>query len=267
MTTTPNPDAAHNTARTLPELQAAVTPGAIRERFRTPPSKSYLRDFVYGAIDGTVTTFAVVAGVAGAQLSAGVVVVLGIANLVGDGFSMAVSNYLGTRADQQLRDRHRRMEAEHIRKVPEGEREEIRQIFANKGFTGDDLERAVETITSDRDRWIDTMLTEELGVQLDSPNALWAAWTTFAAFVVFGTIPLLVYIYQVAAQPAARLADPFLPAAVLTGVTFFLVGALKSRVVECSFWRSGLETLLMGSVAAGLAFGIGALLRGVATVA
>ena len=86
-------------------IRAEHTSAAIRERLHLGPDHSYLRDFIYGAVDGIVTTFAVVAGVAGAQLSAGIVIVLGVANLLGDGFSMAVSNYLGTRADEQLRSR------------------------------------------------------------------------------------------------------------------------------------------------------------------
>jgi VIT1/CCC1 family predicted Fe2+/Mn2+ transporter len=135
------------------QIVAAHAPDAIRRRLRLGASYSYLRDFVYGAIDGAVTTFAVVSGVAGAGLDAEIVLILGGANLVGDGFSMAAGNYLGTRAESQQRDRLRRMEERHIDLVPAGEREEIRQIFAAQGFEGHDLQRAVEVITSDRPRW------------------------------------------------------------------------------------------------------------------
>ena len=83
------------------ELKETHTPRAVAERLAAPASHSYLRDFVYGAIDGAVTTFAVVSGVAGAELSGAIVLVLGMANLVGDGFSMAASNYLGSRAERQ----------------------------------------------------------------------------------------------------------------------------------------------------------------------
>lgn len=131
-------------------LQADHTPSAIRRRLVRQPPPSYLRDFIYGAIDGTITTFAVVAGVQGASLDARVVIILGAANLLADGLSMAASNFLGSRAVRQQRDLAREQERRHIALVPAGEREELRQIFAAKGFAGADLERVVEVISSDR---------------------------------------------------------------------------------------------------------------------
>jgi len=86
------------------------------------------------------------------------VIILGVANLLADGLSMAVSNYLSTRSQREEVEKARREEEKHIREFPEGEQEEIRQIFAAKGFSGDTLERIVETVTQNRKLWIDTML-------------------------------------------------------------------------------------------------------------
>lgn len=245
-------------------LEAEHTPAAIERRLAGGPSHSYLRDWVYGAIDGTITTFSVVAGVMGAELSAGIVLILGVANLFADGFSMAVSNYLGTRAEDQQRQKLRRSEQDHIRLHPRGEREEIRQIFAAKGFEGEDLERAVETITADVDRWVDTMLTEEHGVSLAGPVPLHAAWTTFWAFVVVGAVPLMAFIYQ-HFNRALSIDHAFSVSSTMTGLAFFGIGALKSRFVDQAWWRGGLETFGVGGLAALIAYGIGVFLRGIAS--
>ena len=234
---------------------------AIHRRLAGAPAVSYLRDLVYGAIDGAVTTFAVVAGARGADLGDSVVVILGLANLFADGFSMAVSNYLGTRAERQQRERARRIEERHVAEVPEGEREEVRQLFAAKGFGGDDLERVVDVITADRRRWVDTMMREELGYGADSGSALRAAAATFAAFVVVGSVPLAVYLIDVAAP--GDVGHPFAWSAVLTAAAFFTVGAAKARVVSQRWWRAGLETLAVGGAAAAVAYVIGVALQGV----
>ncbi len=242
-----------------PESQTAA---AVRERLEREPPESYLRDFIYGAIDGAITTFAVVAGVQGADLEESIVIILGAANLIADGFSMAVSNFLGSRAERQRRELARREEKRQIRHSPEEEREEIRQIFAAKGFEGADLERTVDVITADERIWVETMMTEELGFAASAPNEYRAALATLVAFVTVGFLPLAVFVYD--AITPGEVADPFAWSAVMTGVAFFAVGALKSRVVEQGWFRSGLETLAVGGLAAGLAFAAGSFLQGVA---
>jgi vacuolar iron transporter family protein len=242
-------------------LEEEHTPGAVKARLRETRPPSYLSDFIYGAVDGAVTTFAVVAGAAGASLDESVVIILGGANLLADGFSMAVSNFLGSRAERQERERARREEQRHIRLVPEGEREEIRQIFASKGFQGRDLDRVVEVITSDPQLWTETMMSEELGYGSTERNELRAAATTLVAFLLIGFLPLIVFVYNLAAP--TDVADPFTWSAVLTGVAFLVVGGMKSRFVDQAWWRSALETLVVGGLAAVLAYAAGAFLEGV----
>ncbi len=236
------------------------TPQAIRDRLSGGTEHNYIRDFVYGAIDGAVTTFAIVAGAVGADLSGGIIVVLGLANLLADGFSMAASNFLGTRADHEVVAELRRIETEQIHAVPEGEREEIRQIYAAKGFADDELERIVEVITSDNDRWVDTMLLEEHGVQLDGPNPLRAALSTFVAFLIVGAIPLLAFFADAINEDL--LSNPFAWSIALTAIAFLAVGYVKAYTLGGRLWRSSFETLLLGGAAAALAWLVGYLLRG-----
>lgn len=242
------------------EHRAAHTPGAIRQRLGAKPPQSYLRDFIYGGIDGAVTTFAVVAGVQGAGMDSVVIIILGVANLVADGFSMAVSNFLGTRADQQLLAKARATEMRHIRTYPEGEREEIRQIFARKGFSGDELERIVNVITADERQWVDTMLREELGLTIEVRSHWKAAGATLVAFIIIGALPLVAFLMD--ELTPVQVADPFAVSAVLTGAAFFIIGALKSRFVDESWYRAGVQTLAIGGIAAVLAYGIGLMLSG-----
>lgn len=241
--------------------EAAHTPAAVRARLRSGPSHNYLRDFIYGAVDGTVTTFAIVAGVEGAGLAPGIVVVLGVANLVADGFSMAASNFLATRAEHQQREKARRREELEIERFPEGEREEIRQIFASKGFQGDDLDRVVRVITSDGRRWVNTMLTEELGLSLHGPSAWRAGLVTFAAFGLVGLLPLLPFLGEFAAWRLPF--HSFYVSSVATGISFAAIGACKSRFTGQRWHAGALETLGVGGAAAALAFVVGLLLRNV----
>jgi VIT1/CCC1 family predicted Fe2+/Mn2+ transporter len=229
---------------------------AIQERLAAGPQHNYLRDWIYGGIDGAVTTFAVVSGVAGAQLSTSVILVMGFANLLADGFSMAASNFLGTKAEHEDWIRLEEVEYRHIDLEPEGEREEVRQIFQQKGFTGDDLDRVVELVTANRERWVRTMLSEEYGL----PGAVRSPWiaaiSTFAAFLVCGLVPLLPYLVDIKSS--------LLTSLVMTGLVFFAIGSAKSRWSTKSWWRSGISTLIVGCIAAALAYGAGLLLKDIA---
>jgi len=239
-------------------LEELHTKEAIADRIAAATQHSYVGDFVLGAVDGAVTTFAIVAGAAGAGLSSGVAIVLGLANVFADGLSMAAGNFLKARADEQTVDRFRKMEEHHIDKVPDAEREEIRQIFAGKGFDGEMLEEVVKVITQDRKRWVDTMLTEEWGLPLETPRPIYSATTTMIAFVVAGMVPLAPLFCYLGSD--AR--QSFILASVLTATTFFAIGIVRGRVTERNAWLAGIETLFIGGVAAAVAYAVGALLEG-----
>ncbi|WP_257883464.1 VIT1/CCC1 transporter family protein [Roseobacter insulae] len=206
---------------------------------------------IYGAIDGAVTTFAIVAGVEGAGLSERVIVILGIANILADGFSMAASNYSGTKAELDDRKRIIRIEQHHIEHHKDGELEELRQILELRGLTGDVLEQATEAISRNKDTWIDLMLSEEYGLSKSQPHPIRAALATFGAFLLAGSIPLAPYFLGVGGT--------FQISVFATLFTFFLIGALKSRWSLSPWWWSGGETLLIGTLAALIAYSVGGL--------
>jgi len=171
---------------------------------RGSTEKKYLAEFVYGAVDGTVTTFAVVSGAIGASLSASIILILGFANLFADGFSMAISNYLSTKSVRDMHARHRHSLGKNPKKT---------------------------------------------------------ALATFVSFVVMGFIPLFPFVLS-AIYPVYEIYK-FKLSILLTGVTFLLIGAMKARVTQKSKIKSAIETLLIGGVAALIAFVVGYLLRGI----
>lgn len=223
----------------------------IRKRIGAPPGRGVLRDAIYGAVDGAVTTFAIVAGVAGAGLSPFVIIALGIANVLADGFSMAAANYSGTKAELDNIRRIRRIEETHIRDYPEGERLEVREILANMGLKDDVLNEATKAVTQDREKWIALMLMGEYGLGGVDPHPTKSAVTTFLAFLVAGAVPLSPFVLG--------LDNAFFVSATMTMVTFFAIGALKSVWSLSPWWRSAFETLLIGGIAATIAFYVGSL--------
>ena len=220
-----------------------------------------LEEFVYGATDGAVTTFAVVAGVVGASLSPSIVLILGFANLLADGFSMAVGNYLATKARREYIEKARRREEWEIVNKVDQERQEVRDIYANKGFKDDLLEDIVRIITSRRKVWVDTMMREELGLIEDGRRPRDAAVTTFAAFNAVGLIPLLPFTILYAVGSITSVDDAFVYSVGFTAAAFFLIGIVKGRIVQRPLLRSGLSTLSIGAIAAAVAYVVGYLLN------
>lgn len=241
------------------ELRDDHTEEAIARRLSAATRHSYLGDFILGAVDGAVTTFAIVAGAAGAGLSNGVVLVLGLANVLADGLSMAAGNFLRAKADQQLLEQFRSLEESHIEHIPDGEREEVRQIFRAKGFEGAVLEEIVQVITQDRQQWVNTMLREEWGLRLDPPSPWKAGLATLVAFILAGLIPLLPALVNL--QGHANIT--FFYSSILTGLTFFIIGVIRGRIVDGRPLASGIETFVIGSGAAVLAYLVGVVLEGI----
>ncbi len=221
--------------------------------------EDYIGEFVYGGIDGSVTTFAVVAGSAGANLDSSIIIILGFANLIADGFAMSVGSYLSNKSEKENFDKHKRIEYWEVDNLPEKEREEIREIYEAKGFEGELLEQVVDVITADKDRWVDVMMKEELNMieSEKSPFAMGAM--TFISFVIVGLIPLIAYIWDYTSETAAS--NLFGISILLTSLAFIGIGWLKSYVAETSRIRSIVETLFLGAAAAVLSYFVGSFLE------
>ncbi len=220
--------------------------------------QNYLGEFVYGGIDGSVTTFAVVAGSVGAGLDSAVIIILGFANLLADGFAMSVGAFLSAKSVQANYEKHRRQEYWEVENLPDLERKEVEEIYRKKGFEGDLLQQVVAVITSDKDRWVDNMMTEELGMikEVKSPLAIGAV--TYFSFVIIGLVPLSIYVcdYLNGFQ-----GNEFFWSCLLTSIGFFIIGWLKTYVTQTSRFKGILETLVLGAIAATVAYFVGDILE------
>lgn len=219
---------------------------------------AYLADFVYGANDGIITTFAVVSGAVGAGLPPVVIIILGLANLVADGLSMGLSNVLSLRSRKSFETRERKREEYEIEHFPEEERREVEEVVEKWGIRGEHATMLVNDITADKKRWVDFMMREELNILEDkNDKPATHGLVTFVAFVIAGTLPLIPYLFGVSTDLQ------FAVSIVATAVSLFIVGASRSVVTNQKWLRSGLEMLLVGGIAAIAAFGIGALVQGI----
>ena len=205
-----------------------------------------------------MTTFAVVAGSVGASLDSSVIIILGFANLLADGFAMSVGAYLSTKSERDNYEKHKAVEYWEVDNLPEVEKQEIREIYASKGFEGDLLEQVVEVITADKDRWVDVMMKEELEMIPDSKSPFAMGAVTYMAFLTVGLVPLIIYVWDYIFGFDGNM---FLVTCILTGLAFSIIGFFKTYVTETSRWKGILETLVLGAIAAAVSYFVGDILE------
>lgn len=220
---------------------------------------NWLPDFVYGGIDGAVTTFAVVAGVEGASLSVPIILILGFANLFGDGFSMASGKYLSDKANQEQYEKIRNRELKHIRENITHKDKELDRIISRYGFTGKDLASAKKVFQSNPEALVDLIMRNEYNMTQENIDPRKGAIATFMSFILVGLIPLVVYVFK----PLLPIDDQqtFIATIIATLVALFSVGAIKSRFTERHWTLSGLDTVLVGGLAALIAYFVGYFLK------
>ena len=218
----------------------------------------YLGEFVYGGMDGCVTTFAVVAGSVGAGLNSSVIIILGFANLLADGFAMSVGAYLSARTEKDNFNKYRAQAAKNMEAVHEVEKQEIRRIYSEKGFEGTLLNQVVEVITRDKDRWIDVKMQEGLMMSRPIKSPLWIGGITYVSFILIGLIPLVVFVLDYL-NPIDR--DLFVTSSILTAIGFLIIGWLKAHVNQTHILKGISETVGLGAIAAIVAYFVGDLLE------
>ena len=218
----------------------------------------YLGEFVYGGMDGCVTTFAVVAGAVGAGLDSAIIIILGFANLLADGFAMSVGAYLSTKTEKDNFDKYRNQLAKNMEAVHDHEIQEIQKIYSEKGFEGQLLNEVVEVITKDKERWIDVKMKEGLQMSRPMKSPVRIGGITYVSFILIGLIPLLIFVIDYINPLNLNL---FVTSSILTAGGFFLIGWLKAYVNQTRVFKGVAETVGLGAIAATVAYFVGDLLE------
>ena len=218
---------------------------------------SYIRDLVFGFGDGINTSLGIVAGVGGASISADVVILAALVGMFTGAKAMAVQNYLAVKSQREILESEIKREESEIESVPDKERQEIEEIYKAKGFQGDVLKTVVKTITSNKKVWLKTMLTEELGVNLEIVgNPLRGALVMFGSFLVGGILPILPYFIVKAGIISSGTALG--SAIAFSLISSFTIGAIKSHIAKKNWLKGGLEMAGLGTGIALIGYGIGA---------
>lgn len=219
---------------------------------------SYVKSIVFGGLDGIITTFSIVAAAVGASLSSQVVLMMGFANLLSDGISMGLGDYLSESAEIQYIRSERERERWEIENTPEMELNEMVQIYKNKGVTDDDAANMMITMMKYPELFLDHMMIMELGLQTpdENENPAKNGLITFGSFVLFGSVPMWVYLViwsadYTDAQGAFGIACTF------TALTMFALGATQARITRQNWFRTGLTMMFNGGLAAAAAYLVG----------
>lgn len=215
---------------------------------------SWLADVVLGGQDGLVNVLGVVLGVAASTGNTGVVLAAGLAAAFAESISMAAVAYTSTVAQNEVFESERARERRHVAVVPELEREEVRDIYAHKGFSGELLDRVVETITANKEVWVAVMMAEEHHLtHFERRRSLRSACVVGLSALVGSLVPLAPFLLM-----PARTGVWF--SVVVAALTLFLFGALKGRITVGRPLRGGLELATIGTVSAMVGYAIGAML-------
>jgi VIT1/CCC1 family predicted Fe2+/Mn2+ transporter len=208
-----------------------------------------VRDVVIGMADGLTVPFALAAGISAALASTRVVVTAGLAEIVAGATAMGLGGYLAARGEQEHFRSEEKREYSEVERLPEQERAELREIFSAYGLQKPELDSVVSALSADKKRWVDFMMRFELGLERPDPRrAPVSAATIAASYAVGGLIPLAPYMVEDDARRA------LMHSAVLTGVALLVFGAVKGRLTGGQPLKSGLQTLLVGGLAAGAAY-------------
>lgn len=216
---------------------------------------SRLSNVILGGQDGLVNVLGVILGIAAATADSRIVIIAGLAATFAESISMAAVAYTSSLAERSFYESEREREYRHIHLIPALERQEIEEIYREKGFEGDLLEQIVDTITSDKDVWVAVMMAEEHGLTpIDRRQAASIALIVGVSAVVGSLIPLAPFILL---PVSAGIWTSIL----VSALTLFGVGAYKARVTTGHVGRSGLEMTVIGIISAIIGYGIGLLFR------
>jgi VIT1/CCC1 family predicted Fe2+/Mn2+ transporter len=214
-----------------------------------------VHDIVIGMSDGLTVPFAIAAGMSGAAVSATVVVIAGLAEITAGSISMGLGGYLSSRTDIEHYQAEREREVRETHEVPEVERQEVADSLRDIGLEDDQIPPVAESIASDRDKWVDFMMRFELGLEEPDPRrSLRSALTIGLSYAVSGFIPLTPYIVLNSVINALYVSIA------VTLLALFVFGFIKGSLIGIGALKSGLQTMLIGGVAAGAAFGIARLI-------
>ena len=220
----------------------------------------YLGEFVYGGMDGCVTTFAVVSGAYGAELSSSVVIILGFANLLADGFAMSVGAYLSKKTKLDNYKKYSDSEYSDLVRDPKEKRKQVLRIFQRQGHDDKNVAILTDHITREENRWVEFIMKEELGMIREPKSPYKVGGVTYLAFLLIGFIPLLIYVLDYFSPISGNL---FLIASIMTALGFVAIGWLKAYVNNTRIIKGITETVLLGAVAAVVAYFIGDFLESI----